>query len=76
MRAASSDNIQAEAILACDVIGSTLVISTMTAEKVMHTTVSTLDPVPISFLKQRLATPHMTAQLNLVLAKQESVFWG
>ncbi|KPM43551.1 hypothetical protein AK830_g2978 [Neonectria ditissima] len=51
MRAASSDNIQAEAIIACEELGSTLAMSTITIDKVVHTIIPTPDPIPISFLK-------------------------
>ena len=49
--AATSDNVQVLAILACERFGSTVAVSSKTTSKVEHVLVPTPEPAPISFLK-------------------------
>jgi hypothetical protein len=51
LAAATSDNVQVLAIVACERFGSTVAVSSKAAAKVEHVLVPTPEPAPISFLK-------------------------
>ncbi|CEJ55131.1 hypothetical protein PMG11_01406 [Penicillium brasilianum] len=51
LAAATSDNVQVLAIMACEKFGTTIAMSTQTTTKVLSTIVPSPEPTPISFLK-------------------------
>ena len=51
LAAATSDNVQVLAILACERFGNTIAISNETASKVEYTVVPSPEPAPVRFLK-------------------------
>jgi hypothetical protein len=51
LAAATSDNVQVLAIIACERFGSTVAVSSKTVSKVEHVLVPMPEPAPISFLK-------------------------
>ncbi|KAI0447766.1 hypothetical protein F4803DRAFT_497434 [Xylaria telfairii] len=54
LQAATSDNVQPLAILACEQFGNTLAISRETRRKIEHTVLPTPEPVSIRFLKAKV----------------------